>query len=125
MPGSVYLNKNLYINLFDGIVPSLVGGIPAGALFFGVKDFAKSYLKEADIDRTAATIISVVFANFPYWAIRSPAEMLKTRKQVGSKSVGYGLWSMEGLRFYYRSYWPNICYSVPADVLKFLSCKHC
>jgi hypothetical protein len=32
---------------------------------------------------TAGTVAAVALAQVPYWLIRSPAELLKTRKQTG------------------------------------------
>lgn len=58
----------LYKDVFNGLVPALVGGIPSGALFFGVKDFLKSTLKGTGaLSKDEVTILSVVLANIPYW----------------------------------------------------------
>ena len=64
-PGSRSL---LYKDVFNGLAPALVGGIPAGALFFGAKDFLKSALKGTGaLSKDQVTILSVVLANIPYW----------------------------------------------------------
>lgn len=75
-------NNALYTDLYEGIVPALVGGIPAGAIFFGCKDYAKKQLRALGFSKEVATILSVTIANFPYWIIRNPSEVLKTRQQV-------------------------------------------
>lgn len=66
----------LFKDVFNGLVPALVGGIPSGALFFGVKDSCKSYLKNINaegsllpfaLSKDEITIFSVALANIPYW----------------------------------------------------------
>jgi len=137
-------NLLLYKDLYDGIVPALVGGIPAGALFFGVKDFSKQQLKSMGLSREAATLLSVTIANVPYWLVRNPSEVLKTRQQVqvqgkdggyqeemsGGSSTSYKkLQAMVAaedgsvskvVSKLYSSYSSNIAYALPADLVKFL-----
>ena len=83
----LYSKPSLYYNLFDGVLPSLIGGIPAGALFFATKDFMKEYLQLHPVagiifSKEFSTALAVVVANIPYWVVRNPAEVLKTRAQV-------------------------------------------
>jgi len=126
------INRNqtgLYDGLYSGIVPALIGGVPAGALFFGVKDYSKSFFRKAGFDRSTATILSVVVTNVPYWIVRSPAEVLKTRRQAGvdvsALSTLQELWEEDGIsslsRGLYGNYPSNYAYATPADIVKFLA----
>jgi len=109
-----FANASLYEDLYAGLVPALVGGVPAGALFFGIKDFSKQRLRQLGLSKQQATILAVFFTNFPYWLVRTPSELLKTRAQVnGSSEIVSSEW--------YESYVSNILYSVPADEVKFLA----
>lgn len=74
-------NTPLFSNLYSGVIPSIVGGIPSAAVFFGVKDFAKTLFKEIGIAKPEATILAVTLASVPYWLIRNPAEVLKVKGQ--------------------------------------------
>eukprot|EP01036_Dinobryon_divergens_P028868 gene28868-37879_t len=110
----------LYKDVFNGLAPALVGGIPAGALFFGAKDFLKSALKGTGaLSKDQVTILSVVLANIPYWVLRAPSEVLKTKEQVRSvyRTGGIArLW-----QYLYGSYASNLIYALPADIVKFLA----
>ena len=58
-------------------------GSPAGAVFFGAKDFCKRFLADMGVfTKEERTVIAVILANFPYWLLRNPSEVLKTRGQV-------------------------------------------
>ena len=65
--------KGLYEGLYDGIQPALLGGVPAGALFFGIKDLSKRKLKKLGLNKEQVTIASVALANVAYWVVRNPA----------------------------------------------------
>ena len=130
--GDVAVGTSLYSNLYDGIVPAIVGGVPAGALFFGVKDASKKALREMGLDRASASAVSVLITNVPYWVVRSPAEMVKTRRQAGVDESSWGLvqalWGQGGvaggkrvLSGLYSGYASNYVYACPADVVKFLA----
>lgn len=140
---NIYTNQNLYKNVYNGLIPSLIGGIPAGALFFGVKDFLKNYLKSYDfLDKQEITIIGVILANIPYWLLRTPSEYIKTQDQVykskkeqnndNSKNNQFSSWDninnlieKEGIyttfSFIYRSFLSNLVYALPADIIKFVA----
>ena len=124
----------LFSNLYDGIVPALVGGVPAGALFFGVKDYSKASFKRMGFSKPTSTVLAVAVTNVPYWLIRSPSEVIKTRRQAGvDGSVGEyasGLYAVGGggaagavevLRGLYSTYASNYAYACPADIAKFLA----
>jgi solute carrier family 25 (mitochondrial S-adenosylmethionine transporter), member 26 len=118
-----WTDRALYVKLFDGLIPSLIGGVPAGAIFFGTKDFCKTVLKESLplLSRQEITIISVVLANLPYWLIRTPSEILKTRDQTTGRSSLREL--VADPRLFANSFFSNLIYALPADIIKFLACK--
>ena len=143
MPNTKYSISNL-VELFDGslrgISLPLLSNIPGGAVFFAIKDFTKSICKESGMPRWMATSVSVGVANFPYWLIRNPSEVIKTRQQaniqgyVSSKDnvsildtirltmdSGNSTGAFGGIKELYTGYWENILYAYPADVLKFLA----
>jgi hypothetical protein len=86
----------LFKDLFNGVVPSLIGGIPAAGVFFATKDYSKSFFKELNtnllsttpLSKETITILGVIIANIPHWIVRSPTEVLKTRAQVAVASDG-------------------------------------
>lgn len=122
-------------DLYSGILPALVGGIPAGAIFFGVKDYSKSKFRKLGMNRQVSTILSVVCANIPYWLIRNPLEVVKTKLQVEGDDVNdrnsieklYMIYNTKGLHdlvnVLYSSYLSNFAYALPSDIIKFLACK--
>lgn len=162
---SIYQPGPLFQNSYVGIVSPLLSNIPAGAVFFAVKDTISSSLKSVatststiststtlhdDISvplflsinhmllplfqqlcasRTFRTFIAVAVAQIPYWMVRNPSEVVKTKEQAGA-TVGdittnvTETMTIPGLlnRFnmYYTGYWENVIYAYPADVLKFV-----
>lgn len=122
----------LFSNLYDGVGPALLSGVPAGAIFFAVKDYSKKELRMTGLGKRASTCAAVALANIPYWLVRCPAETLKTRQQSRSKEGDPGALSIvEQLRAdgavpvladLYGSYSSNFIYALPADVIKFLAC---
>ena len=143
---SIFQPISLFRGSFDGITPQLVGTIPSGAVFFAVKDVVKAYLSNSWISKTMtqgldwnaimSTCIAVAVAQPPYWLIRNPSEVIKTREQVGYYHHHHhddtthvnvlSLWALnttttwDGLRDLYTGYWENIIYAYPADVIKFV-----
>jgi solute carrier family 25 S-adenosylmethionine transporter 26 len=133
MPGTKYSIFNL-LELFDGsfrgISLPLLSNIPGGAVFFAIKDATKSVCKQSGLPKWLSTCISVGVANFPYWFIRNPSEVLKTRQQVstGDETAFDALQAVfaagnttDGFKDLYSGYWENIIYAYPADVIKFLA----
>ena len=120
--------SRLFSRLYDGLVPSLIGGIPAGAVFFAVKDASRDLLLRAHLAKPIATICAVAIANGPYWLIRSPAELLKTREQT-KNSLHSSDWTLltpftkTRRQELFSSYTSNLVYALPADILKFLACE--
>jgi hypothetical protein len=119
--------SSLLVGLYDGVGPAIIGGVPAGAVFFGVKDLCKQQLRDAGLSKELATLLAVCAANVPYWVIRQPAEVLKTKKQTNLSPISSldemkRYYTSKGISGLYDSYPSNILYALPADVLKFLAC---
>ena len=112
-------------SLYDGVSSALLGGVPAGALFFAVKDYSKQQFSASGLSKEAATLLAVTVANVPYWLIRCPSEVLKTQQQVNlygtnSRSLAANLVELGKSGQLYGSYGSNLVYSLPADIIKFL-----
>ncbi|GAX26709.1 hypothetical protein FisN_2Hh344 [Fistulifera solaris] len=139
-PYSIFDLPNLLKGSYRGITVPLLSNIPAGAVFFAVKDATKAVLAASsadDIPKWLSTSLAVGIAQIPYWLVRNPSEVVKTRQQAGiegyvnttnpweaftrvradilNNRTNVPLW--EG---YYVGYWENILYAYPADVLKFV-----
>jgi solute carrier family 25 S-adenosylmethionine transporter 26 len=141
MPNSDYSLQDL-ARLFDGsyrgIAAPLVANLPAGAVFFAVKDASKAALAGWDAPRWVKTFVAVAAAQGPYWLVRNPSEVVKTRQQAGIEGYGKGVSAVDAYRYtreeairnsngttngledFYLGYWENIIYAYPADVIKFL-----
>jgi solute carrier family 25 (mitochondrial S-adenosylmethionine transporter), member 26 len=124
----------LFDNLYDGLLPALVGGVPAGALFFGIKDFSKQKLRKLGLGKAESTVLSVMVTNIPYWVVRTPSEVLKTKRQIrydNGSSINEIMDTMieqeggvrQAIQSAYGSYASNFAYALPADIVKFISCK--
>lgn len=147
MPDSKYSIRDLPALLegsYRGVQIPLLANVPAAAVFFAVKDATKEALQPWSMPRWLSTSIAVLLAQFPYWLVRNPSEVAKTRAQVGLAGYGnatspwqiflqVGRDAMEGnvdaasaqnsttfVRGYYVGYGENIIYAYPADVLKFI-----
>jgi Mitochondrial carrier protein len=145
MPGSVYSIRDLatlFEGSYRGVAAPLVANIPAGAVFFAVKDAVKASLSTTVLSRWSKTCLAVAAAQFPYWLVRNPSEVVKTRQQAGLP--GYteeGVTAVDaykkvrddritqtnatgplaGLDAFFTGYWENILYAYPADVIKFVT----
>lgn len=98
MPGSPYSVARpaaLFEGAYRGIVPPLVANVPAGAVFFAVKDAAKSWLRRQQapsvLSPVLQTCVAVGLAQIPYWIVRNPSEVVKTRQQAGVDGFGDGV----------------------------------
>jgi hypothetical protein len=142
MPNTQYTIQNLqklFSGSFDGITAPLVSNIPAGAVFFAVKDATKSLLKDSGLNlpKWAITTLAVGAAQPLYWLLRNPSEVIKTRLQVGAEGYYEGMSTfdafqlalsnggtnstmMDGMRELYQGYAENILYAFPADIIKFV-----
>lgn len=134
---SVLQIGKLMAGSYRGILSPLLWNIPAGAVFFAVKDATKQSLtQQGDLPKWAATMVAVLVAQYPYWAVRNPSEVVKTKLQAGTEGYGEGVSSWDafqlvkdrtsetnnstGLEGFYVGYWENILYAYPADVIKFV-----
>ena len=141
MPNTPYTLQNLpmlFSGSFDGIVAPLLSNIPAGAVFFAVKDATKSALKNshAGLPKWALTSAAVAMALPPYWLIRNPSEVVKTRIQVRAEGYYEGMSTIDafqlalaqadgnstasGISELYQGYSENVLYGFPADIIKFV-----
>lgn len=134
-PYSLYKLPQLFKGSYQGITLPLITNIPGGAVFFAIKDASKSILREYGLSKYAATCVAVGVANLPYWLIRNPSEVIKTRQQAGiygsdvngldavrkiMKNFNNTNDEINSVNTLYKGYWENIIYSYPADVIKFL-----
>jgi len=147
MPSKIYQLASindippLFQGSFRGIMTPLITNIPGGAVFFAVKDATKSFIKENywSLPKWAVTALAVGVALPPYWLIRNPSEVIKTRQQAGLDGYGEGVsaWTaynsvyqksqisnanstLGGVKDFYQGYGENMIYSLPADVIKFV-----
>lgn len=146
MPNSDYSIRDpfgLFDGCFNGISLTLLSNIPAGAVFFGVKDAVKSAIKNSDnggissMPRWLSTSLAVGAAMIPYWIIRNPSEVVKVRKQANidgyknisaidavketMKSSDTDIGEGVDISQLYTGYWENVLYALPADIIKFVT----
>jgi solute carrier family 25 S-adenosylmethionine transporter 26 len=137
---SIWDLPNLLNGSYRGVEVPLLANIPSAAVFFAVKDACKESLRPYELPRWLSTSLAVGVAQFPYWLVRNPSEVVKTRLQaglpgygdasspweafqqvgkdaVGSMGTNHSSGFTEG---YYVGYWENILYACPADILKFV-----
>lgn len=134
---SVFDPVSLFEGSYRGVLPPLIANVPAASVFFGVKDALKPILAFTDLPGWAKTALAVAAAQFPYWLVRNPSEVVKTRQQAGLEGFGDDVSAIEayrkvredamiqnnsttGLEGFYVGYWENIFYAYPADVIKFV-----
>lgn len=80
-PGqTVWTRAGLFKDLYRGILVPLVFNAPAGGVFFAAKDAVKSSL--ATLGNVPSTLAAILVAQFPYWLVRQPSEVLKVRRQA-------------------------------------------
>lgn len=148
MPDTRYAIENLpelFGGSLDGIAAPLLSNIPAGAVFFAVKDATKSSLRGfsgMDLPKWAVTSLAVAAALPPYWLIRNPSEVVKTRLQAGAEGYYEGMSTLDAFKLalsdggggvgnstvdgggvgeLYKGYAENILYGFPADIIKFVA----
>jgi solute carrier family 25 (mitochondrial S-adenosylmethionine transporter), member 26 len=92
--------RRLFGGSYNGMTLTLLSNIPAGAVFFAVKDAAKAALRDytpvgSDSPKWVTTSLAVAAAQIPYWLIRNPSEVVKVRQQAGLEGYGEGVsaWS--------------------------------
>jgi hypothetical protein len=142
---AVWTRAGLFRGLYRGFLLPLIFNAPAGGVFFAAKDAVKSSL--ANLGNIPSTLVAIFVAQFPYWLVRQPSEVLKVRRQAvfASGSAGAGAapggeqgWggiaaalresaelldvrkpgTVESLSLGFGS---NLAYTFPADALKFVT----
>lgn len=116
------ISRRLLADPYAGVAGPLVVGVPAGALFFGVKDALSSL--GGDTILNEALVVSA--ANVPYWAVRSPAELVKVRQQLDNTGLnGFELAQtiakQDGVGGLYRGALESYVYATPTDLVKFVA----
>ncbi|GKY95529.1 hypothetical protein MPSEU_000514500 [Mayamaea pseudoterrestris] len=134
MPNSQYSLQRpveLLKGSYRGVLIPLLANIPAGATFFGAKDVCKAILKHEKpfMSKWVATCLAVGVAQLPYWIVRNPSEVVKTRQQSGATGFGQCVSVAQAYQSVYNEtnsydgffvgYWENVIYAYPADVVKF------
>mmetsp|Transcript_9623 Transcript_9623/g.14132 ORF Transcript_9623/g.14132 Transcript_9623/m.14132 type:complete len:431 (-) Transcript_9623:175-1467(-) len=143
MPNTKYslrrLNQ-LMEGSFRGIVTPLLWNVAGGAMFFAVKDATKEALlampSAVHLPHWSITFLAVAVAQCPYWLVRNPSEVVKTKQQAGVEGFSEELPMAEAfsvvrnesikqnngnpLLGFYTGYVANIIYGYPADVIKFV-----
>lgn len=113
----------LFTQPYAGLLPTLVSGSPAAALFFAVKDGIKQQTL-AQLGPTGSTLVGVAGANVAYWGVKNPAELIKSRRQSGklesSLEGAKVLWREQGPAGLYIGFGANYAYAYPVDAAKFL-----
>jgi len=134
---------SLFNGCYNGLSLTLLSNIPAGAVFFAVKDSVKTSIKNSPSTSTMPMWLSTSFAvaagQIPYWLVRNPSEVVKVRQQAGIEGYGEGVSAIDAVKLtllsnengtindfeslseLYTGYWENILYAYPADVIKFVS----
>jgi len=144
---SIWQPARLLENCYRGFALSFLSTIPAGAFYFAVKDAVTHVLSQPfsvvdwlpsstrtgglislSLPSLLVTMIAVALAQLPYWIIRNPSEVVKTRQQaeldgfdatVPVLQAYQRLYATEGWKGFYTGYWENVIYSYPSDVIKF------
>ena len=147
MPNSAYSIRDplgLFEGSFNGISFTLLSNIPAGAVFFGVKDAVKTAIKNSgdasisSMPRWLSTSCAVGVGLIPYWLVRNPSEVVKVRQQANIDGYGGNVSAIDAVKRtfkgsdkddgeknngsdFYTGYWENFLYAFPADVMKFVA----
>jgi len=122
--GGTFLSRRALANPYAGVLAPLVVGVPAGALFFGVKDATAALL--GGFNEDLVELVTVAVANGPYWLVRSPAELVKVRAQLDDRSNVSGFQlakdiyqTQGGLPGLYVGAKESYSYALPTDLVKF------
>jgi solute carrier family 25 S-adenosylmethionine transporter 26 len=146
MPNSAYSIRDplgLFKGSLNGISFTLLSNIPAGAVFFGVKDAVKTAIKNSGdgsistMPSWLSTSLAVGVAQVPYWLVRNPSEVVKVRQQANIDGYGGDVSAIDAVKLtfksdkedgeknngsdFYTGYWENFLYAFPADVMKFVA----
>ncbi|KAL3794842.1 hypothetical protein ACHAW5_004364 [Stephanodiscus triporus] len=138
----------LFTGTFDGMTAPLISNIPSAGVFFAIKDATRSALTGYEVlgglPKWALTALAVGAATPPYWMLRNPSEVIKTRLQVGAEGYYEGMSTvdafrlavgadggrgdnstmMDGVAELYSGYGENVLYAYPADIIKFAAYEY-
>lgn len=115
-------SRRVLLDPYAGVLGPLVVGVPAGALFFGVKDATVAALEGLNED--LVEVLAVSAANLPYWLVRSPAELVKVRQQLqGGQALGMAreIFDQGGIQALYTGALESYTYALPTDLVKFVT----
>ena len=71
------------LRLFDGLLPAILVATPASAVFFGAFDLLQPLLAKGVPSTTAVYFLASGLASLPSVLVKTPAEVVKQRLQVG------------------------------------------
>lgn len=122
--------RDLFKDVYRGLLPTLVSGTPGSASFFAAKEAAQSVLQTfpQPVKTSCGVLAGVLCAK----AIKTPFDVAET-KAMASVAKGEALawdgsvqkltsaFEKEGLQGLYRGYGANVLYKLPADLAKFLA----
>jgi len=132
----LWKRSELFRGVYKGFFVPLIFNAPASGTFFAVKDSVKASVSY--LGNIPSTIIAIALAQFPYWLVRQPSEILKVRDQVEGdqrdqdQSLSSSLRRVatqlrqldprepETLKGLFQGYSSNIIYTAPADAIKFV-----
>jgi len=122
--------RDLFKDVYRGLLPTLVSGTPGSAAFFAAKEAAQSVLQNSPKPlRTSCGVVAGVLCSK---AIRTPFDVAETKAMAsvakgealawdGSWQKLTGTFEKDGLQGLYRGYGANVLYKLPADLAKFLA----
>lgn len=122
--------RDLFKDVYRGLLPTLVSGTPGSASFFAAKEAAQSVLQTfpQPVKTSCGVLAGVLCAK----AIKTPFDVAET-KAMASVAKGEALawdgslqkltaaFEKEGFQGLYRGYGANVLYKLPADLAKFLA----
>jgi solute carrier family 25 (mitochondrial S-adenosylmethionine transporter), member 26 len=112
---SIFRLAELFQDCYRGVWTPLLANIPAGAVFFAVKDAVQKRLENDNdsVDNNGVeplslplwltTSVAVAVAQIPYWIVRNPSEVVKTRQQAGIDGYSRGVSSWQA----YQQVWQD------------------
>ncbi|VEV59327.1 mitochondrial carrier protein, putative [Plasmodium vinckei vinckei] len=112
--------------LYNGIIPTLIGTIPASAFFYCFYEMSKKLISENNpgISKSALYIASTSIAELTASIVRLPFEIIKQKMQVSSeasvKNIINDVLRMQGVQsFLLRSYLVIIIRDIPFECIQY------
>ncbi|SCP03688.1 mitochondrial carrier protein, putative [Plasmodium malariae] len=122
LPFTIFETKNLY----NGILPTLIGTAPASAFFYCFYELSKKLLteKNENISKSKLYLISTTIAEIASCAVRLPFEIVKQKMQISTNrsmiNTIYDISKTEGLfKFLFKSYLIMIVREIPFDYIQY------